>query len=122
MFFVIGDIFAGALIGVVTTLGVRAFIDARRDMRILENKSDTGVTSFLEVHFHLKIGNPVRVVEISAVHNVPATYAAAWFRSTAPHADAAHVRAQHLTSSEAQSGQRYYDLRPDVTSAAGGRQ
>ena len=121
MFFVIGDIFAGALIGVVTTLGVRAFIDARRDMRILENKSDTGVTSFLEVHFHLKIGNPVRVVEISAVHNVPATYAA-WFRNTAPHADAAPLRTQHFISSESQNGQQYYGLRPGLTSAVGGRQ
>jgi thiosulfate dehydrogenase len=107
MFFVIGDIFAGALIGVVTTLEVRAFIDPRRDMRILENKSDAGVASSSEVHFQQKISNPVRVVEIFAVHNAPATYA-----------DAAPVRTQHPTSSEAQSGQQYYVLRPDLTSAA----
>ena len=121
MFFVIGDTFAGALIGVVTTLGVRAFIDARRDMRILENKSDAGMTSFLEVHFQQRIGNPVAAVEISAVHNIPETYAA-WFRNTAPHADAAAVGTQHFTSSETQSDQQYYGLRPDLTSVEGGRQ
>ena len=115
MFFVISDTFAGAPIGVVTTLEVRAFSNPRRDMRILENKSDAGVTSSSEVHFQQKISNPVRSVEIVAVHNVPANYAA-WFRSTAP------VRTQHFTSSEAQSGQQYYGFRPDLTPAEGRRQ
>ncbi len=111
MFFMIGNTFAGAPIGVVTTLGVRAFIEARQGMCILENKSDGDVTPLLEVHFQQKIGKPMMDVEIVAVHNVPA-----------PHADAAAVGTQRLTSSETQSDQQYNVLRPDLTSAEGGRQ
>ncbi len=121
MFILVSDTFANALICVVTTLGVRAFIDARRDRYILENKFNASATSFPEVHFQQPISNPVRVVEIVTVHNVPATYAA-WFRSIVPHAGAAPVQTQHFTSSKAQSSQQYYVLRPDVTSAVGGRQ
>ena len=103
MFFMIGNTFAGAPIGVVTTLGVRAFIEARQGMCILENKSDGDVTPLLEVHFQQKIGKPMMDVEIVAVHNVPA-----------PHADAAAVGTQRLTSSETQSDQQYNVLRPDL--------
>jgi hypothetical protein len=79
------------------------------------------VTSSSEVHFQQKINNSLRSVEFVTVHNVPATYSA-WFRSTAKHAGAVPVRTQHFTSSEAQSGQQYYVLRADSTSATGGRQ
>ncbi|HEX4020497.1 MAG TPA: substrate-binding domain-containing protein [Acidobacteriaceae bacterium] len=71
-------------------------------MRIMEGKSDAGVTWASEVKFQEKIGNPIRGVVIPATQNTTAIYAAAVLRN-APHVEAARAWIAYLTTPEAQT-------------------
>ena len=80
-------------------------------MRILNGKSDAGVTWSSEVRFQEKIGNPIRGVVIPEKENTTAVYAAAVLRR-APHAAAARAWVSYLTSAEAQEIYRKFGFGP----------
>ena len=88
-------------------------------MRILDGRSDAGVTWSSEVRFQEKIGNPISGVAIPQKENTTAVYAAAVVRN-APHAAAARAWVSYLLSQEAQSIYRQFGFGP-ATAASGGK-
>jgi ABC-type molybdate transport system substrate-binding protein len=88
-------------------------------MRILNGKSDAGVTWSSEVRFQEKIGNPIRGVAIPPTENSTAVYAAGVLRN-APHAAAARAWVAYLGSEEAQSTYRQFGF--GTATAVGGTQ
>jgi molybdate transport system substrate-binding protein len=86
-------------------------------MRILDGRSDAGVTWSSEVRFQEKIGNPISGVAIPAGENTTAIYAAAVLRN-APHLAAARAWVMYLGSEEAQAIYRKFGFGP--ATAAGG--
>ena len=89
-------------------------------MRIMNGKSDAGVTWSSEVRFQEKIGNPISGVDIAADQNTTAIYAAAALRN-APHAAAARAWVSYLNSAEAQAIYRKFGFGP-AEAATGGKQ
>ena len=71
-------------------------------MRIMEGKSDAGVTWASEVRFQEKIGNPITGVPIPADQNTTATYAAGVLHN-APHREVAAAWIAYLTTPAAQA-------------------
>jgi ABC-type molybdate transport system substrate-binding protein len=88
-------------------------------MRIVDGRSDAGVTWSSEVRFQEKIGNPISGVAIPAAENTTAIYAAGALRN-APHAAAARAWVAYLGSEEAQATYRKFGFAP--ATAAGGPQ
>ena len=88
-------------------------------MRILDGRSDAGVTWSSEVRFQEKIGNPISGVAIPASENATAIYAAGALRD-APHAAAARAWVGYLGSQEAQAIYRKFGFGP-ATEAGGAR-
>jgi ABC-type molybdate transport system substrate-binding protein len=86
-------------------------------MRILNGKSDAGVTWSSELRFQEKIRNPIGGVAIPPNQNTTAIYAAGVLRN-APHAAAARAWVSYLNSAEAQTIYRTFGFGP----AAGGKQ
>lgn len=80
-------------------------------MRILDGRSDAGVTWSSEVQFQKMIGNPIIGIEIPARENTTAIYAAGVL-SNAPHQAAAHAWVAYLNSKEAQDIYRRYGFGP----------
>ncbi len=76
-------------------------------MRIMQGKSDAGVTWASEVRFQQMVHNPITGVVIPAAQNSTAIYAAGAFKN-APHPDAANAWVHYLTTPEAQSIYRDY--------------
>lgn len=76
-------------------------------MRIMEGKSDAGVTWASEVRFQETIHNPISGVAIPAAQNYVAVYAAGVLKG-APHAAAAREWVQYLTTAGAQKIYRDY--------------
>ncbi len=83
-------------------------------MRILQGKSDAGVTWVSEVRFQERIHNPIAGVAIPAAQNSTAIYAAGVLKN-APHADAARAWVDYLTTPEAQSVYHDYGFQSVVT-------
>ncbi|HJS97635.1 MAG TPA: substrate-binding domain-containing protein [Terriglobales bacterium] len=88
-------------------------------MRILDGRSQAGVTWSSEVRFQEKIGNAISGVAIPASENTTAIYAAGVLRN-APHAGAARAWVAYLGSEEAQAVYRKFGFGP--ATAAGGPQ
>ena len=88
-------------------------------MRILDGRSDAGVTWSSEVRFQERIGNPISGVVIPASENSTAIYAAGALRN-APHAAAARAWVAYLGSEEAQAAYRKFGFAP--AKAPGGPQ
>ena len=76
-------------------------------LRIMNGRSDAGVTWSSEVRFQEKIGNPISGVLIPSEQNTTATYAAALVRK-APHPEAARAWLSFLKSPEAQAIYKEY--------------
>jgi ABC-type molybdate transport system substrate-binding protein len=76
-------------------------------MRIMDGRSDAGVTWSSEVRFQENIGNPIAGVAIPPSENTTATYAAGVLRN-APHAAAARAWVAYLGSEEAQTVYRKF--------------
>lgn len=76
-------------------------------MRIMEGKSDAGVTWASEVRFQTMIHNPISGVAIPAAQNHVAVYAAGVLKD-APHAAVAREWVQYLTTAGAQKIYRDY--------------
>lgn len=76
-------------------------------MRIMQGKSDAGVTWASEVRFQQMIHNPIDGVSIPASQNITAVYAAGVLKN-APHASAADAWVSFLTTSAAQAIYRDY--------------
>ncbi|HEV2117605.1 MAG TPA: substrate-binding domain-containing protein [Terriglobales bacterium] len=89
-------------------------------MRIMNGKSDAGVTWSSEVRFQEKIGNPISGVDIPAEQNTTALYAAAALRN-APHAASARAWVSYLNSEQAQAIYRKFGFGPGEA-ATGGKQ
>lgn len=85
-------------------------------MRILQGKSDAGVTWASEVRFQETIHNPISGVEIPASENSTAVYAAGVLKN-APHAAAARAWVHYLTTAEAQAIYRDYGFQSAVAKA-----
>jgi ABC-type molybdate transport system substrate-binding protein len=90
-------------------------------MRILEGKSDAGVTWSSEVRFQEKIGNPISGVAIPAGENTTAIYAAAVLRN-APHLAAARAWVAYLGSEQVQAIYPKFGFGPAKAAPGGGRQ
>lgn len=88
-------------------------------MRIMDGRSDAGVTWSSEVRFQEKIGNPITGVAIPPGENTTAIYAAGVLRN-ALHAAAARAWVAYLGSQEAQAVYRKFGFGPGT--AAGGTQ
>jgi ABC-type molybdate transport system substrate-binding protein len=88
-------------------------------MRIMDGRSDAGVTWSSEVRFQEKIGNPITGVAIPPGENTIAIYAAGVLRN-ALHAAAARAWVAYLGSQEAQAVYRKFGFGP--ATAAGGTQ
>jgi ABC-type Fe3+ transport system substrate-binding protein len=88
-------------------------------MRILDGRSDAGVTWSSEVRFQEKIGNPISGVAIPRSENTTAIYAAGVLRH-APHAAAARAWVAYLSSEEAQAIYGKFGFGP-ATEAGGAR-
>ena len=89
-------------------------------MRIMNGKSDAGVTWSSEVRFQEKIGNPVGGVAIPPNQNTTAVYAAGVLRN-APHAASARAWVSYLNSEQAQAIYRKFGFGPGEA-ATGGKQ
>ena len=79
-------------------------------MRVLQGKSDAGVTWASEVIFQQKIGNPITGVAIPDAQNTTAIYAAGVMRN-APHRAAAEAWIAYLQSDEAQAAYHEYGFK-----------
>jgi ABC-type molybdate transport system substrate-binding protein len=89
-------------------------------MRILDGRSDAGVTWSSEVRFQESIGNAITGVKIPVGENVTAVYAAGVL-AHAPHPEAARAWVTYLTSGEAQSVYRKYGFGPPPSAGQGER-
>jgi ABC-type molybdate transport system substrate-binding protein len=86
-------------------------------MRIMDGRSDAGVTWSSEVRFQEKIGNPIAGVAIPASENTTAIYAAGVLRN-APHAAAARAWVAYLGSEEAQAVYGKFGFGPPMAAGA----
>lgn len=86
-------------------------------MRILDGRSDAGVTWSSEVRFQERVGNPIAGVVIPASENTTAIYAAGVLRN-APHAAAAQAWVAYLGSEEAQAVYRKFGFGPPMAAGA----
>lgn len=86
-------------------------------MRIMDGRSDAGVTWSSEVRFQERIGNPIAGVAIPASENTTAIYAAGALRN-APHAAAARAWVAYLGSEEAQAVYRKFGFGPAKAAGA----
>lgn len=85
-------------------------------MRILQGKSDAGVTWASEVRFQETIHNAIAGVAIPAAQNSTAIYAAGVLKN-APHAASARAWVQYLNTPAAQNIYRDYGFQPAVDEA-----
>ncbi|MGC1783949.1 MAG: substrate-binding domain-containing protein [Acidobacteriaceae bacterium] len=85
-------------------------------MRILQGKSDAGVTWASEARFQETIHNAIAGVAIPASENSTAIYAAGVLKN-APHAAAARAWVRYLTTPAAQNIYRDYGFQPAVDKA-----
>ncbi|HEY6939241.1 MAG TPA: substrate-binding domain-containing protein [Terriglobales bacterium] len=86
-------------------------------IRIMDGRSDAGVTWSSEVRFQEKIGNPIAGVAIPASENTTAIYAAGVLRN-APHAAAARAWVAYLGSEEAQAVYGKFGFGPPMAAGA----
>ena len=86
-------------------------------MRIMDGRSDAGVTWSSEVRFQENIGNPIAGVAIPPSENTTAIYAAGVLRN-APHAAAARAWVAYLGSEEAQAVYRKFGFGRPAASGA----
>ena len=86
-------------------------------MRIMDGRSDAGVTWSSEVRFQERIGNPIAGVTIPAGENTTAIYAAGVLRNS-PHAAAARAWVAYLASEEAQAVYRKFGFGPPMAAGA----